>query len=61
MMIREFYPLFSSTDEPSLLFEILRKVSRLESLANLSMEDMAWVGWPPDGSPGDGGDAPARA
>lgn len=52
MMIREFSAKLSSADESSFLFEVLRKLSRLDEIASMSLEDMAWVGWPPDPDPG---------
>jgi hypothetical protein len=52
MMIREFCSKLSSPDESSFLFVALRKLSLLDEIASLSMEDMAWVGWPPDPDPG---------
>jgi hypothetical protein len=52
MMIREFCSKLSSPDESSFLFDVLRKLSLLDEIASLSMEDMAWVGWPPDPAPG---------
>jgi hypothetical protein len=66
MKIREFYSLFSSEDESSVLFTVLKKVSLLEGIASMSMEEMMWAGWPPDSQPvpGDGtisGPSPVRA
>ena len=52
MMIHEFYSKLSSADESSVLFAVLRKLSLLDEIASMSMEDMVWVGWPPD--PGTG-------
>jgi hypothetical protein len=62
MKINEFNLKLWSVDESSFLFAILRRLSLLDEIASLSVEDMAWVGWPPD--PGTGtpmGPSPARA
>lgn len=66
MKIPEFYSIFSSKNESSFLFAVLKRVSLLEEIASLSMDAVMWVGWPPDPepSPGDGslsGPSPARA
>ncbi len=52
MKINEFHLKFSSADESSFLFGILRRLSLLDEIASMSAEDMAWIGWPPD--PGTG-------
>jgi hypothetical protein len=52
MKIQEFYSKLTSADDSSFLFAVLRRLSLLDEIASLSMEDMAWVGWPPD--PGTG-------
>lgn len=54
MKIREFYSIFSSEDESSVLFAVLKKVSLLEGIASMAVEDMMWAGWPPEPAPGDG-------
>ena len=62
MAIREFYFRFASSDESSVLFEILRRLSRLEELTSLAVvQDMSgWPTWPPDSSPDPGaGSGPA--
>lgn len=66
MKIREFYSIFSSKDESSFLFAVLKKVSLLEEIGSMPME--MWAGWPPDPGPepdpGGGtlsGPSPARA
>jgi len=53
MMIREFHLRFSSVCESSLLFAALRKLSRLDDLAGLSVANMAWVEWPSPKDPTD--------
>lgn len=64
MKIREFYTIFSSTDESGFLFAVLKKLSLLEEVASVALGDMAWVGWPPDPEPDPGtplGPPPLRA
>jgi hypothetical protein len=62
MMIREFHSRFSSADESSLLFAVLRRLSLLDVIASMSITDMTWVEWPPATDPGTGpGAASARA
>ncbi|HSS49168.1 MAG TPA: hypothetical protein VLX28_09485 [Thermoanaerobaculia bacterium] len=50
MMIREFHSKFSSGDELSFLFEILRRLSLLEEVASVA-EVQGWYTWPPDSGP----------
>jgi hypothetical protein len=63
MKIREFHSRFSSVDESSLLFSVLRRLSLLDVIASLSVTDKAWVEWPPMTDPGTGlgGAVSARA
>jgi hypothetical protein len=62
MKIREFHSRFSSVDESSLLFAVLRRLSLLDEIASMSVADLSWVEWPPSTDPGTGlGTAPARA
>ena len=51
MKIREFHSKFSSGDELSFLFEILRKLSLLEEVASFAAEVQGWYTWPPDSGP----------
>lgn len=46
MRIREFYLKFSSADESSFLFAVLRRLSLLDELAGLA-DVSGWSGWPP--------------
>jgi len=59
MMIREFHSKFSSGDESSFLFQILRRLSLLEDLTSLAEAQTltSWYTWPPDTTPGSGGPA----
>lgn len=61
MMIREFHARYSSGDESSSLFAVLRRLSLLDAIASLSMTDMAWVEWPPSTDPTDPGTGPGWA
>lgn len=57
MLMQEFVARFSARNEKSFLFEILRRVGRLDASALMSSTDdpsqapMVWSEWPPMGSP----------
>lgn len=56
MLINEFVSRFTTKDERSFLFEILRRVSRLDpsvmqATATDPSQNPGWVEWPSDGSP----------
>lgn len=53
MMIREFYLRFSSLDESSLLFTVLRRLSSLDEIANMLVAESGWVEWPASPDPTD--------
>jgi hypothetical protein len=53
MLINEFDYRFADKDEKSFLFEILRRVGRLEIKSVLAATD-GWMVWEPDPSPSDG-------
>lgn len=52
MMIREFHSRFSSVDESSVLFAVLRRLSLLDDIKKMSAADLSWVEWPPSSDPG---------
>ena len=51
MQIHEFQSRFVSRDERSVLFNALRRLSRMSDLKFLSLAEYAWPGWPPHGGP----------
>jgi hypothetical protein len=53
MKIREFHSRFSSVDESSSLFSVLRRLSLLGEIASMSLTELAWVEWPPATDPTD--------
>lgn len=55
MLMQEFVSRFASKNESSPLFEILRRVSRLDTRALLSVDQFGWQEWPPIDDPGDPG------
>ncbi|HYX22827.1 MAG TPA: hypothetical protein VFC23_01650 [Thermoanaerobaculia bacterium] len=57
MQIHEFQSRFVSRDERSVLFNALRRLSRINDLKFLSASLMNWATWPPDGGPGPEGRA----
>ncbi|MFY9823052.1 MAG: hypothetical protein WAM82_16845 [Thermoanaerobaculia bacterium] len=62
MMIREFHSRFSSAEESSWLFAVLRRLSLLDEVTSMSVADKAWVEWPSyQGSRTGPGAAAARA
>jgi len=61
MQIHEFQSRFVSRDERSVLFNALRRLSRMSDLKFLSMAEYAWPGWPPDGGPSAAEGRPLRA
>jgi hypothetical protein len=62
MMIVEFHSRFSSVDESSLLFAVLRRLSFLDEVACESILGGSWGPWNPVPDPGtDPGAAPVRA
>lgn len=50
MLIGEFNSKFVSEEERGGLFEVLRRVSRLDTQRLLATETSRWGEWPPDGS-----------
>jgi hypothetical protein len=54
MLMQEFVSRFSSKDEGSFLFEIMRRVGRLDPLALASDPPYVWSEWSP-GDPTTGG------
>lgn len=58
MLIREFNSRFVSEDERGGLFEVLRRVSRLDTQRLLTADAGRWGEWPPDGSDDPDGDDP---
>lgn len=54
MDIHEFFSRFVSRDDNSVLFAALRRLSRMNDLRFLALEEMAWGIWPPvDGPSGE--------
>lgn len=51
MFIKEFYPKFASKQERGLLFNALRRVSRLERPVLLGVGERGWPEWPMDPDP----------
>jgi hypothetical protein len=47
MLIGEFNSKFTSQEEGSYLFEVMRKLSQLDSKALLATEVQSWAEWPP--------------
>lgn len=47
MLIGEFNSKFTSQEEGSYLFEIMRKLSELDSETLLATEVKSWAEWPP--------------
>jgi hypothetical protein len=54
MMIHEFLLRFASKDEGSPLFEILRRISRVDTQVLKDTSVSGWVEWPPVDDPGAG-------
>jgi hypothetical protein len=58
MRINDFDRRFAAKDEKSFLFEILRRVGRLDQRTVLAASDGGWLIWDgngtPDPAPGDG-------
>jgi hypothetical protein len=58
MLINDFDHRFAAKDEKSFLFEILRRVGRLDQRTVLAASDSGWLIWDtPDPTPGDGSGA----
>ncbi|MBW8876631.1 MAG: hypothetical protein JF614_16825 [Acidobacteria bacterium] len=51
MNIQEFRSLFISRNEKSVLFDALRRLSRMNDLKALAGDAPAWGEWPSDGGP----------
>ncbi|HEV8582592.1 MAG TPA: hypothetical protein VGX68_26290 [Thermoanaerobaculia bacterium] len=47
MLINEFHAKFTSEQERSRLFDVLRHMSRLEKQIFLASGDPGWAEWPP--------------
>jgi hypothetical protein len=47
MLMQEFVSRFSSKDDGSFLFEILRRVGRLDPLAMTGDPQLTWAEWAP--------------
>jgi hypothetical protein len=54
MLMSEFDNRFTNKNEKSFLFEILRRVGRLESKGMLAATSDGWMVWEPEPSPSDG-------
>ncbi len=61
MLMKEFVSRFSSKDESSFLFEILRRVAALDPCAVTSTEPSVWSEWPAMGDPSSPGLGAVRA
>jgi hypothetical protein len=61
MLMQEFVSRFTSNDEGSTLFEILRRVSRVDTRVLKATSVTGWVEWPPIDDPGTSGIGIARA
>ena len=48
MFIGEFNARFASQEEGSFLFEVMRKLSQLDSQTVLASDVGKWAEWPPD-------------
>jgi hypothetical protein len=48
MLIGEFNSRFASQEEGSFLFEVMRKLSQLDSQTFLASDIWKWAEWPPD-------------
>lgn len=51
MRIPEFYSRFACRNDRSVLFEALRRLSRLNDLKFLDQDALAWREWPPMDDP----------
>ncbi len=54
MLIQEFVLRFASKDEGNPLFEILRRISRVDTQILKATSVPGWVEWPPVDDPGAG-------
>jgi hypothetical protein len=62
MLIQEFVLRFASKDEGSPLFEILRRISRVDTqVLKATTSATGWVEWPPVDDPDPSGIGIARA
>jgi hypothetical protein len=61
MLMQEFVLRFASKDEGSSLFEILRRISRVDTRVLMATAPAGWVEWPPMDDPGGMGMGIARA
>jgi hypothetical protein len=61
MLMQEFALRFASKDEGSPLFEILRRISRVDTRVLMASATSGWVEWPPVDDPGTIGIGIARA
>jgi hypothetical protein len=61
MFMKEFVSRFSSRDESSFLFEVLRRIATLDPCALTGTEPSVWSEWPAAGDPGGPGIGAVRA
>jgi hypothetical protein len=61
MLMQEFVLRFASREEGSPLFEILRRISRVDTRVLQSTAPSGWVEWPPVDDPGTSGIGFAQA
>jgi hypothetical protein len=61
MLMQEFALRFASKDEGSSLFEILRRISRVDTRVLMAAAPSGWVEWPPVDDPSAAGIGFARA
>jgi hypothetical protein len=61
MLMQEFALRFASRDEGSTLFEILRRISRVDTQVLRATAPSGWVEWPPVDGPSTSGIGFAQA
>jgi hypothetical protein len=61
MLMQEFVLRFASKEEGGALFEILRRISRIDARALMATSPAGWVEWPPVDDPSSPGIGIARA
>jgi hypothetical protein len=61
MLMQEFVLRFASKDDGSSLFEILRRISRVDTQVLKATAPAGWIEWPPVDDPSSPGFGIARA